>query len=93
MPEVIVNTSPIQYLYQTHLLDLLPTLYGRILMPQAVVEELSQGRRNGIVLPDPEYISWIEIRTVSAPTLIPPVPSLGLGEREVISLALPLLSL
>ena len=25
MPNVIVNTSPIQYLHQTNLLDLLPT--------------------------------------------------------------------
>ena len=29
MPEVITDTSPIQYLYQTNLLDLLPTLRAR----------------------------------------------------------------
>jgi uncharacterized protein len=90
MPEVIADTSPIQYLHQTNLLDLLPTLYGRILIPQAVVEELSQGRKQGVVLPDPELISWIEIHQVSTSQLISMVPNLGLGEREVISLAISL---
>ncbi|WP_404790234.1 DUF3368 domain-containing protein [Altericista sp. CCNU0014] len=90
MPEVIADTSPIQYLYQTNLLDLLQSLYGRILIPQAVVEELSQGCKQGVVLPDPELISWIEIRKVSTSNLIPMVPNLGLGEREVISLAISL---
>ena len=32
MPEVITDTSPIQYIYQTNLLDLLPILYGQITM-------------------------------------------------------------
>lgn len=39
MPEVIVNTSPIQYLFQLDLLDLLPHLYGHIIIPRAVSEE------------------------------------------------------
>lgn len=30
MPNVIINTSPMQYLYQTELLDILKTLYGQI---------------------------------------------------------------
>lgn len=34
MPEVIADTSPVQYLYQTNLLDLLPTLYGQVTLPQ-----------------------------------------------------------
>ncbi len=33
MPEIISNTSPIQYLFQLGLLDLLPRLYGRVLVP------------------------------------------------------------
>jgi hypothetical protein len=35
--EVISNTSPLQYLYQAELLDLLPALYGTIV-------ELAEGR-------------------------------------------------
>ena len=52
MPEVVSDTSPIQYLYQIHLLDLLPDLYNRIKIPQAVADELSEGRSRGIHLPD-----------------------------------------
>ncbi|WP_198954024.1 MULTISPECIES: hypothetical protein [Moorena] len=34
MPNVIADTSPIQYLYQTNLLHLLPQLYGSVIVPQ-----------------------------------------------------------
>ena len=53
MPEVIMDTSPIQYLYQSNLLKLLPILYQQIVMPQAVADELAQGRFQGMILPDP----------------------------------------
>jgi uncharacterized protein len=88
MPEVIADTSPIQYLYQIAQLDLLPTLYGQIKMPQAVVDELTQGRDQGISLPDPIVLSWITL--CSVPILIPSIPNLGAGEREVLSLAITL---
>jgi predicted nucleic acid-binding protein len=39
MPEVIADTSPIQYLYQIGLLDMLNVLYGKIIIPEAVAEE------------------------------------------------------
>jgi uncharacterized protein len=51
---------------------------------------LTQGRKQGVALPDPELISWIEIHQVSTSKLIPMIPNLGLGEREVISLAIPI---
>lgn len=88
MPEVITDTSPIQYLYQTNLLDLLPILYGQITMPQAVADELAQGRTQGMVLPDPFSLDWITVRQVQASALVPPLPNLGLGEREALTLAL-----
>ena len=40
MPAVISNTSPIQYLYQAEALSLLPQLFGRIYVPEAVAAEL-----------------------------------------------------
>ncbi len=40
MPDVIVNTSPLQYLFQLSLLELLPSLYGQVIVPEAVVLEL-----------------------------------------------------
>ena len=50
MPNVIADTSPIQYLYQTNLLDLLPQIYGYIIIPQAVVDELAEGLALGVSL-------------------------------------------
>jgi hypothetical protein len=41
MLEVITDTSPIQYLHQVNLLELLPKLYGQIIMPQAVASVAS----------------------------------------------------
>jgi predicted nucleic acid-binding protein len=87
MPEVITDTSPLQYLYQIAQLDLLPTLYGQVRMPQAVANELSQGRIQGISLPDPTSLSWITLCPVSPSILIPDRPNLGAGEREALSLA------
>ncbi|MEW6127050.1 MAG: DUF3368 domain-containing protein [Acidobacteriota bacterium] len=87
MPDVISDTSPLQYLYQTNLLDLLPTLYQKVLIPQAVFDELEVGRIHNINLPDVAQLSWIEIHQVNiSPQLIFAV-DLGLGEREVLSLA------
>jgi len=53
LAEVIVNTSPLQYLYQVGQLDLFPKLFGRIIVPTAVMTELAEGRRLGVALPDP----------------------------------------
>ncbi|MBI4781959.1 MAG: DUF3368 domain-containing protein [Oscillatoriophycideae cyanobacterium NC_groundwater_1537_Pr4_S-0.65um_50_18] len=88
MPEVITDTSPIQYLYQTNLLNLLPALYGQIIMPQAVADELAQGRSQGVSLPDSDSLSWITLHQVAESMLVPDLPNLGRGEREVLSLAL-----
>jgi uncharacterized protein len=87
MPEVITDTSPIQYLYQLAQLDLLPTLYGQIKMPQVVADELAQGLVQGISLPDPTSLPWITLCPVPSSILIPNLPNLGAGEREALSLA------
>lgn len=88
MPEVIVNTSPLQYLFQLGLLDLLPELYGKVSIPQGVVQELSSGVDRGVLLPDLGSLSWLEIhKTQSAPVLAL-AAGLGAGEREVLALAL-----
>lgn len=88
MPEVICNTSPLQYLHQIGMLHLLPALVGQVIVPEAVVEELAIGRALGISLPDPETLDWITVRQpVSAPVL-PVVTDLGPGETQVLALAL-----
>lgn len=88
MPELIVDTSPIQYLYQTGLLDLLLALYQRATVPQAVVDELNEGHAHGISLPDLTALSWIQVKAVREDALLALATDLGRGEREVLALAL-----
>ena len=91
MPKVIINTSPIQYLYQTNLLDLLPQMYGNIILPQGVAIELAEGRNLGVALPNTEDYPWF--RPVPSPNLnLTPLSAaidiLGRGELEAIALGL-----
>ena len=88
MPEVIADTSPIQYLFQINLLDLLPALYGRVMLPQAVARELSVGLASGTNLPDITLLPWAEIIVVAASPLPALPPNLGLGEQETLALAM-----
>jgi predicted nucleic acid-binding protein len=85
---VISNTSPIFYLHRLGLLDLLEKLYGEIIIPNAVLEELEEGKKSGEDVPDVRIISWIKIRSISVPPAITIIPDLGKGESEALALAL-----
>lgn len=87
MPSVIVDTSPIQYLYQTKLLNLLPQLYGSVIIPQAVASELSAGAALQVFLPDITSLSWLEVRTTKVNVTLQQINGLGVGEKEVLALA------
>ena len=87
MPEVISNTSPLQYLFQAELLDLLPALYEEVTVPAAVVAEMEEGRKLGVSLPDLAALSWLKVREVQNKALLPLAADLGQGEREVLALA------
>lgn len=87
MAEVISNTSPIQYLYQSGLLAIIPSLVGSVLIPPAVEAELAAGRASDLDLPNPAQLSWIAIRPPHRPAS-PQLPiGLGAGETEVLELA------
>ena len=88
MPVVICNTSPIQYLYQADVLELLPALTGQVYIPEAVVAELEEGRLRNVLLPALEDLSWLVVRPVRDRTLLPLVTHLGDGEKEVLALGL-----
>lgn len=88
MPKVVVNTSPLQYLFQLNLLDLLPQLYNEALVPEGVVREISTGLSRGVSLPDLGSLPWLKIRPVKSGAVLPLAAGLGLGEREVLALAL-----
>ncbi|OFV87171.1 MAG: nucleic acid-binding protein [Acidobacteria bacterium RBG_16_68_9] len=87
MPEVIADTSPLQYLHQLGLLHLLPALYQRIIVPEAVVRELADGRARGVALPDQSALPWVTVRQPRERSLLALATDLGAGEREVLALA------
>ena len=88
MPDVICNTSPLQYLHQAGALELLPALAGQVYVPEAVVAELREGQRRNVLLPTLEELSWLIVRPVRDQTLLPLVTNLGNGEKEVLALGL-----
>jgi len=86
MPEVVSNTTPLQYLHQAGVLDVLPRLYERLVVPAAVADEIRVGREAGVDLPDLPSIDWIEIRSVE-PSPWPVARDIHRGEAEVLALA------
>ena len=88
MPDVICNTSPIQYLYQLDLLHILRFLAGGVIVPPAVVDELAEGRALGMSLPDLTLFDWVTVRRPASEAAVPLVTNLGTGETEVLMLAL-----
>jgi predicted nucleic acid-binding protein len=88
MPEVIANTSPIQYLFQLGLLNILPELYGEVFVPEGVIVELRSGVDRGVSLPDLDSLSWLRIRKAQSAAVLILAAGLGVGEREVLALAL-----
>ena len=88
MPEIISNTSPLQYLHQLGVLDVLPKLVTTVTVPPAVQDELTAGRKLGLNLPDLNSLDWITVRRPSSSAALPMVTDLGAGEREVLALAL-----
>jgi uncharacterized protein len=65
MATVIADTSPLQYLFQVGLVELLPKLFGTVLVPAAVRDELLVGRSLGFHVPDPADYSWVSVRSTA----------------------------
>jgi len=85
---VISNTSPLFYLNKVGHLELLKRLYGEIIIPRAVLEELEDGRKAGEDVPEISNYEWIKVRSVSLPYYIKIIPDLGKGEAEVLAIGL-----
>jgi uncharacterized protein len=86
MAERISNTSPLLYLHQAGALDILPRLYGEIVIPAQVQAELREGCRLGFNVPDTDTMPWIHVQAIV------PVPQIAVfeldgGEAAVLSLA------
>ncbi len=84
---VIADTSPLNYLVLIEQSELLPRLYGTLVIPPAVHREMLDRRAPSAVrnwagaLP-----GWLEVRE-AGPEVLPFHPKLNAGEREAITLA------
>lgn len=84
---VVSNTSPLNYLVLIDLQDILPALFGHVLIPEAVRHEL---RSPAAPQPVRDFLDtwpgWLDCRAVSQ---IPPeLQQLDPGEQEAVALAL-----
>ncbi len=88
MPDVISNTSPLQYLFQLGMLHILPALAQHVIIPPAVADELRVGRESGVNLPDPMGFDWLAMRRPVSALATRLITDLGAGETEVRMLAI-----
>jgi predicted nucleic acid-binding protein len=83
---VVSDTSPLNYLILTGYVSLLEALYGRVVIPRAVWDEL---RKPGAPAPVREWADglpgWAEVREPATPDA---TLNLDPGERDAITLAL-----
>lgn len=85
---IIADTSPVNYLVLIGEIEILPQLYGRVIIPNAVLEELSAENAPALVekwlLTSPE---WLEIKSLSGVIETELAELLDDGESEAIQLA------
>ena len=84
---VVADTSPLRYLVLIQHIDVLPTLYGRVIVPPAVMAELAHEHTPALVrawLADQP--SWLDVQAAKKAMTTPAV-TLGPGELAAIALA------
>jgi predicted nucleic acid-binding protein len=87
---VVADTSPMNYLIQVEQIDLLRQLYEKIIVPQAVIVELSHHAAPAAVSAWALHCpGWIQISSAKAQP-DPELARLGKGEQEAILIALEL---
>jgi predicted nucleic acid-binding protein len=84
---VISDTSPLNYLILIECIDVLPTLYGRVVIPEGVLAELQRDSTPQVVK---KWIAarpgWLDVRQARIQAN-DALSMLGIGERQAISLA------
>ncbi|MCI0661794.1 MAG: DUF3368 domain-containing protein [Acidobacteria bacterium] len=86
----VSNTTPLRYLIEIEKVDILETLFGRIFIPEKVVEELQRPKTPQKVKdwmksrPD-----WLEVQRADL-SVFTPQKKINDGEREAFALALTL---
>ena len=87
---IVSDTTPFRYLIEIDAVDILATLFGQIIIPEAVAGELQHPKtpqkvKNWIQSPP----SWLEIRHADL-SYFTPLEPIDVGETEAIALALEL---
>ena len=87
---VVADASPLRYLILVEYIHVLPALYGRVIVPPAVVTELDREQTPDVVR---EWLSmrpaWLKVQAPQQ-SLSSLREQLGAGEREAIALAIEL---
>jgi predicted nucleic acid-binding protein len=87
---VVADRSPLIALVKINHADILPALFGQVLIPTQVAAELAHAHHPQLVR---DFIAappaWLLIRV---PTSVLPIPRIHQGEREAISLAIELMA-
>lgn len=87
MTVVVADTSPLNYLVLLGVVDIVPRLYQRVIVPQQVLEELSDpGAPPEVAAWVAGPPDWLEIRS-APPVTDPAVAELDAGEAAAILLA------
>jgi predicted nucleic acid-binding protein len=84
---VVADTTPLNYLILIGEIEILPRLYGRVIIPPAVQSELAhEAAPPAVRMWAEEGRPWLEV-LVPAMTMDPELKGLDAGEREAIALA------
>jgi predicted nucleic acid-binding protein len=83
---VVADTSPLNYLIQIGHDNLLPLLFGRIVVPSGVIQEMNHVAAPAAVRGWLRHVpAWVEVRP-PLHAAAPELADLGRGEREAIQL-------
>lgn len=82
---VFSNTTPFISLCSVNLLNILPALFGEIVVASSVVEECSEGGK--VFVPDLASLPWVTVQAVQSEKQLPSLFELDRGERDTLLLA------
>ena len=86
---VVSDSSPLNYLVLINAVQILPELFGEILIPDAVLRELQDpGTPPNVAAWIAQRPHWLRIQAAPVPLQGAGVEKLGAGEREAIAFAL-----
>lgn len=86
---IVSDTSPISNLAMVGQLNLMQQLYGTILIPTAVYEELLDKRAGEIVITAVQSATWLKIQPVQNQELVNELRNrVNVGEAEAIALGI-----